>query len=131
MNVKIAFLNGSLDKKIYVEQPEGFAKKEKEHLAYKLKRSVYGLKRTSRQWYLRFSDTITSFEFKKNTVDQCIYLKVSENKFIILVLYVDDILLTCNDLDLLHETKGYLAKNFKMIDLGEASNVSDIEIIRN
>ena len=89
------------------------------------------LKQASRQWYLRFNDTITSFGFKENAVDQCIYLKVSGSKFIILVLYVDDILLACNDLGFLHETKEYLAKNFKMVDLGEASYVIGIEIIRD
>ena len=77
MDVKTAFLNGNLDEEIYMEQPEGFAKKGKEHLACKLKKSIYGLKQASRQWYLRFNDTITSFRFMENAVDQSIYLKVS------------------------------------------------------
>ena len=48
---------------------------------------------------------ITSFDFKENIIDQCIYLKFSGSKFIILVLYVDDILLASSDVELLHETK--------------------------
>ena len=131
MDVKTVFQNGNLDEEIYMEQPEGFAKKGKEHLACKLKKSIYGLKQASRQWYLRFNDTITSFGFKKNAVDQCIYLKVSGSKFIMLVLYVDDILLASNDLGLLHETKEYLSKNFKMVDMGEANYVIGIEIFRD
>ena len=59
----------------------------------KLKKSIYGLKQVSRQWYLKFNDTITSFDFKKNTIDRCIYLKVNVSKLIFLILYVDDILL--------------------------------------
>ena len=105
MDMKTAFLNGNLDEEIYIEQLERFTKKGKEHLACKLKKSIYGLKQASRQWYLRFNDTITSFGFKENAVDQCIYLKVSGSKFIIQVLYVFDILLASNDLGLLHETK--------------------------
>ncbi|KAL0389043.1 UNVERIFIED_CONTAM: Copia protein [Sesamum calycinum] len=49
----------------------------------------------------------------------------------IMVLYVDDILLASNDIGLLHETKRFLAKNFEMKDLGEASYVLGLEIHRD
>ena len=71
MDVKTAFLNGNLDEDIYMEQPEGFAKKGNEDLVCKLKKSIYGLKQASRQWYIKFNNTITSFGFKENIVDQC------------------------------------------------------------
>jgi hypothetical protein len=80
----------------------------------KLNKSIYGLKQASRQWYLKFNDTITSFGFKENTVDRCIYLKVSGSKFIFLILYVDDILLANSGLGLLHTTKKFLSENFEM-----------------
>ena len=91
-------------KKFIWSSQKDLQRKTKKHLACKLKKSIYGLKQASKQWYLRFNDTITSFGFKEYAVDQCIYLKVSGSKFIILVLYVDDILLASNDLGLLHET---------------------------
>ena len=97
----------------------------------KLKRSIYGLKQASRQWYLKFNDTITSFGFKENIVDRCIYLKISGSKFIFLVLYVDDVLLATNDLGLMHDTKNFLSNNFEMKDMGEASYVIGIEIFRD
>ena len=131
MDVKTAFLNGSLDEDIYMEQPEGFTKKGNEHLVCKLKKSIYGLKQASRQWYIKFNNTITSFGFKENIVDQCIYLKVSGSKFIFMILYVDDILLASSDLGLLGETKEYLSKNFHMVDMGEANYVIGIEIFRD
>ena len=83
------------------------------------------------EWYIKFNDTITSIGFKDNIVDQCTYLKFSGSKFILLVLHVDDILLASNNLDLLHEIKDYLAKNFKMVDMGEASYVTGIEFFRD
>ena len=97
MDVKTTFLNGNLDEEVYMDQPEGFSVEGKEHMVCKLKKSIYGLKQASRQWYFKFNDTITSFGFKENTVDRCIYLKVSGSKIIFLILHVDDILLATND----------------------------------
>ena len=131
MDVKTAFLNGNLEEEIYMDQPEGFSVKGKEHMVCKLKKSIYGFKHASRQWYLKFNDTITSFGFQENTVDRCIYMKVSGSKFIFLVLYVDDIFLATNDLGLLHQTKKYLSQNFEMKDMGEATYVIGIEIFRD
>ena len=76
-------------------------------------------------------EVITSLGFVDNKVDHCVYLKNSGSKLIFLVLYVDDILLSSNDLDLLNKTKGLLSKNFDMKDLGEASFVLGIEILRD
>ena len=74
---------------------------------------------------------ITSFGLKENTIDQCIYLKFSGSTFIILVLYVDDILLASSDAGLLHETKRFLSSKFDMKDLGNASFLLGIQIYRD
>ena len=62
---------------------------------------------------------------------ECIYHKFYRSKCIFLVIYVDDILLASNDIGLLHETKRFLAKNFEMKDLGDASFVLEIQIFRD
>ena len=95
------------------------------------KKSSYGLKQASRHWYRKFDQVITSFSFKENSIDQCIYHKISVSKFIHLVLYVDDILLASNDIGLLHKFKIFLSKNFEMKDLGNASFVLSIQIYRD
>ena len=68
---------------------------------------------------MKFNDTIVFFGFKENTVDRCIYLKVSGSKVIFQIMYVDDILLATNDIGLLHETKKFLSSNFEMKDIGD------------
>ena len=61
-------------------------------------------------------------------MNECIYVKVSGSNFILLVLYLDDILLASNNLNLLYETKGFLSQNFEMKDMDETSYIIDIEI---
>jgi hypothetical protein len=129
MDVKTAFLNGDLEEEVYMKQPEGFD--DYSERACKLRKSIYGLKQASSQWYIKFHKVITSFGFIENLVDQCICLKVNGSKVIFLVRYMDDILLTNSDLGLLHETKRLLSQSFEVKDLGEASYVIGIEIHRD
>ena len=131
MDVKTAFLNGDLEEEVYMDQPQGFETTSKRNLVCRLKKSIYGLKQASRQWYLKFNDTVLSYGFVEKTVDRCIYMKVVGSKFIILVLYVDDILLAASDRGLLYDVKNYLSSNFEMKDMGEASYVIGIEIFRD
>jgi len=131
MDVKTAFLNGSLEEEVYMKQPEGFYSSEGENLVCKLNKSIYGLKQASRQWYLKFHEVITSFGFEENIMDQCIYQKVSGSHICFLVLYVDDILLATNDKGMLYDVKQFLSRNFDMKDMGEASYVIGIKIHRD
>ena len=84
MDVKTTFLNGNLEEEVYMKQTEGFSPSEGEHLVCKLNKSIYGLKQASRQWYLKFHEVITSFGFKENIMDQCMYQKVSGSKIVFL-----------------------------------------------
>ena len=131
MDVKTAFLNGDIDETIYMVQPENFVSGDPKTMVCKLKKSIYGLKQASRQWYHKFYQVITSYGFEVNVVEDCVYHKFSGSKFIFLILYVDDILLASSDIGLLHETKNFLSKNFEMKDLGDASFVLGIQILRD
>jgi hypothetical protein len=131
MYVKTTFLNGDLLENVYMAQPKDFTIKEKEHLECHMRKFIYGLKQASRQWYLKFDETIMSFVFKENEEDNCIYAKFRSGKFIFLILYVDDILLASSDVNLLLEIKKFLSSNFDTKDLGEASFVLGIEIHRD
>ena len=131
MDVKIAFLNGHLEEEIYMLQPKGFGEKGKENMVCKLNRSIYGLKQASRQWYILFDNAITSYGFSMTEGDHCIYTKVIGSNFVLLSLYVDDILITSNDKGTLVEVKSWLSSKFDMKDMGEASYVLGVEIHRD
>ena len=131
MDVKTAFLNGNLDESIYMMQPEGFIVEGQEQKGCKLLRSIYGLKQASRSWNLRFDETIKTFGFEQNVDEPCVYKYIKETKVVFLVLYVDDILLIGNDIGLLFDVKKWLVEKFQMKDLGQASYVLGIQIIRD
>ena len=118
-DVKTTFLNGDLYEDVYTTQPKGFVVEGQENFGCHLKKSIYALKQASRQWYLKFDETIRKFGFKENEKDNCIYAKFKNGKFIFLILYVDDTLLAGSDVNLLLETKKFLSSNFDMKDLSE------------
>ena len=64
-------------------------------------------------------------------VEDCVYHKFNESKFIFLILYVDDILIVSSDIGLLHKTKKFLSKNFEMKDLQDPSFVLGILILED
>ena len=75
MDVKTAFLHGYLEKgrDIYMQQPQGYVKKGEEHLVWKLKKSIYGLKQASRSWNLRFDEVIKTYDFVQSPNESCMY----------------------------------------------------------
>ena len=94
----------------------------------KLQRSIYVLVQASRSWNKRFDSVIKAFGFIQTFGEACIYKKVSRSSIAFLILYVDDILLMGNDIELLDSIKAYLNKSFSMKDLGEAAYILGIKI---
>ena len=131
MDVKMTFLIGYLEESIYMMQLEGFVAKGQQHKVFKFLRFIYGLKQASRSWNLRFDETIKTYGFEKKVCEPCVYKYIKEKKVVFLVLYVDDILLIGNDVETLSNVKKWLAEQFQMKDLGEASYILGIQIIRD
>lgn len=76
MDVKTAFLHGLLDETIYMDQPEGFIDKKYPEKVCLLKRSLYGLKQSPRQWNRRFDDFVKTQGYVRSEYDMCVYFKV-------------------------------------------------------
>ena len=131
MDVKIAFLNGFLKEELYMMQPEDFVDPKGANKVCKLQRSIYGLVQASRSWNKCFDSVIKAYGFIQTFGEACIYKKVSGSSVAFLILYVDDILLMGNDIELLDSIKAYLNKCFSMKDLGEAAYILGIKIYRD
>ncbi|KAL8115939.1 hypothetical protein AgCh_022437 [Apium graveolens] len=130
MDVKTAFLNGSLEADVYMTQPEGFVDPRNAGKVCKLRRSIYGLKKSSRRWNIRFDEIVTEYGFVQNEDEPCVYKKVSGSYVAFIVLYVDDILLMGNNIPSLKTVKTWLGSNFSMKDLGETSYILGMRIYR-
>ena len=132
MDVKTAFLHGDLEEQIYMEQPEGFTQPGKEHLVCKLKRSLYGLKQSPRQWYKQFDSYMIQIGYSRCEYDCCVYVKcLDDGSFIFLLLYVDDMLIAAKNWHDVMELKALLGKEFDMKDLGDAKKILGMEIHRD
>ena len=100
-----------------MEKPLGFETHDREYHVCILKKSLYGLKQAPRTWYGRIDCFLSSLGFTKIKADSNLYYKVEYGNLVMLLLYVDDLFVTCMD-ELIADTKRNLASEFKMKDLG-------------
>ncbi|KAF5797362.1 putative RNA-directed DNA polymerase [Helianthus annuus] len=131
LDVKTAFLHGDLEEDIYMTQPEGFRVKGKENLVCKLKKSLCGLKQAPRQWYLKFDNFMGRVGYKRCDNDHCCYIKKFKGSYIILLLYVDDMLIAGSDMSEIKKLKRQMSEEFEMKDLGAANQILGMSIFRN
>jgi hypothetical protein len=117
MDVKTTFLNGVIEEEVYIEQPQGFEVEDRKTHVCKLKKALYGLKQAPRAWYGRTYNFLTSLGFTKSKADSNLYFKVMNDEPVILLLYVDDLVLTGEE-NLITECKKKLAAEFEMKYLG-------------
>ncbi|GJV47162.1 retrovirus-related pol polyprotein from transposon TNT 1-94 [Tanacetum coccineum] len=130
MDVKTAFLNGDLEEEIYMNQPEGFIAPGQEGKVCRLVKSLYGLKQAPKQWHQKFDHTMLESGFKINECDKCVYVKDTSAGYVILCLYVDDMLIVGSNDKIIRSTKDMLKSKFDMKDMGLADVILGIKIIR-
>ena len=92
MDVATAFLNGELKEEVYMKQPDGFETEGQEHLVCRLKRSIYGLKQSSRCWNSVLDKRLKKMGFVQTDSDPCIYV-ASEGEMFVIAVHVNDIVL--------------------------------------
>ncbi|CAH2207849.1 jg3075, partial [Pararge aegeria aegeria] len=130
MDVKTAFLNGKLKEEIFMTVPEGVFNKN--NYVCKLNKSIYGLKQAARCWFEVFEAALIKEGFQNSSVDRCIYIlnKGDVSKNIYVVLYVDDLVIVCGDIEIMENFKRYLMSKFEMTDLQDIKLFLGIKISR-
>jgi ATP-binding cassette subfamily B (MDR/TAP) protein 1 len=114
-----------------MEQPEGFKVKGKENLVCQLKKSLYGLKQALRQWYKKFDSFIIDHGCRRTNSDHCVFVKrFDDGEFIILLLYVDDMLIVGQNSEKISKLKADMKKHYAMKDLGSAKHILGMSIRR-
>jgi hypothetical protein len=132
LDVKTSFLHGDLEEEIYMQQPQGYEVKGNENLVCRLKKILYRLKKSPRQWYLKFDKFMIEQGYSRCHSDHCVYVKRLENgSYIILLLYVDDMLVAGSNMQDINVLKMKLANSFAMKDLGVAKKILGMRIKRD
>jgi len=130
MDVKTAFLNGVLNELIHMEQPPGFIKGGRD-MVCQLNKAIYGLRQSSRVWYLTIAEFLAKLGFKRVESDYGLFVNWTATSKCLISLYVDDLLIACNSMDYLVEVKHKLSQEYKMTDLGEAGYILGIQLHRD
>nr|GEX90347.1 retrovirus-related Pol polyprotein from transposon TNT 1-94 [Tanacetum cinerariifolium] len=125
LDVNTTFLHENFEEVIYMRHPRGY---EQGNKVCSLKKSLYGLKQSPRQWYRRFDEYMLSNGFKRSSFNRCLYYKsYAPGEYIYLLLYVDDTLIACKSKAEIGSTKYLLKKKFDMKELEEAKKILDNE----
>ncbi|KAG7588878.1 Reverse transcriptase RNA-dependent DNA polymerase [Arabidopsis suecica] len=131
LDVKTAFLHGELKEVVYVSQPEGFVKEGNQDKVYKLNKARYGLKQALRAWNTKLNTILLELGFAKCSKEPSIYRKKEKEEFLVIAVYVDDLLVTGSNLEMILEFKKGMARNFEMSDLGKLTYYLGIEVTQS
>ncbi|PKA49890.1 Retrovirus-related Pol polyprotein from transposon TNT 1-94 [Apostasia shenzhenica] len=128
MDVKSAFLNGFINEEVYVEQPPGFIDSYFSDHVFKLKKALYGLKQAHRAWYERLSKFLVDNGFIKGQVDTTLFTRRYDENFIVVQIYVDDIIFGATNEILCEEFSKCMSKEFEMSMMGELNFFLGLQI---
>ena len=126
MDVKNAFLNEDLSEEVYMQPPPGLSHPPDK--VCRIRRTLYGLKQAPRAWFAKFSSTVFRLGFSISSYDSALFLHRTGKGTILLLLYIDDMIITGDDLSGIQELKDFLSQNFEMKDLVHISYFLGLEI---
>jgi histone deacetylase 1/2 len=131
MDIKNAFLNGTLEEEVYMQQPPGFIPEKHASKVCLLKKALYGLKQAGRQWYENIDHFFIKSDLQRSSGDPTLYFHKDGELITIILIYVDDLLLTGNNGKFISDIKRKLASAYEMKDLGELHYCLGVDIYRS
>ena len=130
LDIENAFLNRDLQEEVYMSQPLGFVDSNFPHYVCKLNKALYGLKQTLRAWFHKLWITLIQYGFNSSRAYSSLFFYHTEKDTIILLVYVDDILVTDSDPSLVSHFITSLQQTFSLRDLGCISDFLGIQVHR-
>ena len=129
MDVKGAYLNAKIDKDLYIQQPPGFVKIDENgnEFVLKLNKSIYGLKQSGRNWFQTLQNFLLSLNFVQSASDNCIFIKNESDTRTLILIWVDDILISSTSILCINDIKSALSNKFKMKDFGKIGEFLGIQ----
>ncbi|RVW24010.1 Retrovirus-related Pol polyprotein from transposon RE2 [Vitis vinifera] len=132
LDVKNAFLNGDLEEEVYMDIPAGLETTSNFNKVCRLRKSLYGLKQSPRAWFERFTKVVKGYGLVQCQSDHTLFVKhFPEGKLAIIIVYVDDIILTGDHEEKIDLLKKLLTKEFEIKDLGNLKYFLGMEIARS
>ncbi|GKA21830.1 putative ribonuclease H-like domain-containing protein [Tanacetum coccineum] len=119
MDVKSAFLYGTIEEEVYVCQPPGFEDPEFPNKVYKVEKALYGLHQAPRAWYETLSTYLLENRFRRGTIDKTLFIKKDKDDILLVQVYVDDIIFGSTKKSLCTEFEQMMHKRFQMSSMGE------------
>lgn len=126
LDVNNAFLHGDLHEDVYMLPPEGLS--HSPGMVCKLRKSLYGLKQASRQWFAKLTLALTSQGFCQSKLDYSLFIHKAHGSITVVAIYVDDIIITGNDPQFISSIKSHLHHEFSIKDLGRLSFFLGLEL---
>jgi hypothetical protein len=108
LDIKNAFLHGDLQEEVYMDQTLGYVVTGSEHLVCRLRKALYGLKQSPRAWFDGFSAVVFGYGFQCSTYDHSVFVHHSSTCIVVLIVYVDDIIISGSDSTGIADLKRYL-----------------------
>lgn len=130
LDVQNTFLHGQLDEEVYMDLPPGLPTTQPNQVC-RLKKSLYGLKQSSRQWFAKLSQSLISQGYTQSNSDYSLFIKHAQNSFTALLVYVDDFTHAGNDVEEINNVKAFLHHQFRIRDLGNLKYFLGLEIVRS
>nr|GEU54799.1 hypothetical protein [Tanacetum cinerariifolium] len=130
MDVKSAFLYGTIDEEVYVMQPFGFQDPEFPDKVYKVEKAMYGLHQAPRAWYGTLSKYLLDNGFQRGTIDQTLFITKHKGEFLLVQVYVDDIIFGSLNLQLCREFEALMHDKFQMSSMGELAFFLGLQVLQ-
>nr|GEY42414.1 hypothetical protein [Tanacetum cinerariifolium] len=130
MDVKSAFLYGTIDEEVYVMQPPGFQDLEFQAKMYNVEKAMYGLHQAPRAWYGTMSKYLLTNGFQRGTIDQTLFIIRQRGDFILVQVYVDDIIFGSSNPQLCREFEALMHEKFQMSAMGELNFFLGLQVLQ-